>query len=170
MLAKNSRTDIDPHHNYLHRSLMHKNKLEQHHFSIQRHAVQRLLRLVLDAAPTPIAGFLGGNERTVHCILALCDIENIDAVRNTLLRWKQQKTCLLATYASSNEAAKELAAWQCEFFPETSVGNLMHLNIRTDTSGRIEAELHGKGTLHTDEIWPLEMQEDGGLYPASDNS
>jgi len=138
----------------------------QRNFSIQRHAVQQLLRLALDAAPAPVSGLLGGHGDSVACVLPLNDKQAVDTVQGTLKRWQQQGMSLLAVYASDTDAAAQLSALQVGFPDLPGIAQLPRLNIRTDTKGRIEAELQGG---NSGEIWPLQMQEDGGLYPFTDN-
>jgi len=149
---------------------MRKNLPVRHRFSIQRHAVQRLLRLALDAAPAPVSGLLGGHDDVVDCVFPLAKADDVDEVRDTLLLCRQQGRDLLATYASTADSVKKIAAWQAENFPDKALDSILHVQIRTDTDGRIEAELHAGSEPQGDEIWPLEMQEDGGLYPTGDNS
>jgi len=169
------RANIDPGRNYLHRSLMRTNTPCQYHFCIQRHAVQHLLRLALDAAPMPVSGLLGGRANVVDCVFPLDENGALDAARYALLRWQQEGMQLLATYSSEGNSSEENTmkkrlARMLAHIPASPAVHLPHLKIRTDTNGRIEVELHSGDTDQANEIWPLEMQEDGGLYPRRDNS
>jgi len=142
----------------------------QHNFSIQRHAVQQLLRLALDAAPAPISGLLGGHDDSVTCVLPLGSKHAPDSAQVTLKDWQQQGISLLAVYASDVDSAAAQGVLPVGLLNFPDIAQLPLLNIRTDTKGRIEAELQGGNRSDgTGEIWPLQMQEDGGLYPFTDN-
>ncbi len=174
---------------------MRTNTPGQHHFCIQRHAVQHLLRLALDAVPTPVSGLLGGRANVVDCILPLDENGGLDVARRVLLRWQEEGTQLLATYSSEEDTSegntsegntsegnsseedaseentmKKRLARMLAHIPASPAVPLPHLKICTGTNGRIEAELHSGDTDQANEIWLLEMQEDGGLYPRRDNS
>ncbi|MDX8391012.1 MAG: hypothetical protein R8K53_00330 [Mariprofundaceae bacterium] len=144
------------------------NRDPQYDFSIRRHAVQRLLRFALDAAPEPICGLLGGHQHNVEYVLPLHDqCEAQDGLKH----WQQQGIVLLATYASSSEAAAQLSALMVDVSDIAGVLQLPLLHIRTDMKGRIEAELQAANNADDSTvIWPLQMQEDGGLYPLAYNS
>ncbi|MDQ6987354.1 MAG: hypothetical protein Q9M25_06090 [Mariprofundaceae bacterium] len=142
----------------------------QHNFSIQRHAVQQLLRLALDAAPAPISGLLGGHDDSVAYLLPLGGKHAVDVALATLKDWQQQGISLLAVYASDTDAATAQSPLPVDLLNFPGITQLPLLNIRTDTKGRIEAELRGGNRADgAGEIWPLQMQEDGGLYPFTDN-
>jgi len=149
---------------------MSENPTLKHSFSIQRHAVQRLFRQALDAAPAPVAGFLGGHGDVVDSVFPVENADNIAEVRDSISLCHQQGRRVLATYASAEDSAKTITARQAECLTDMVTDAMFHVHIHTDTRGRIDVELHGKCELEGDEIQPLEMQEDGGLYPTSDNS
>ncbi len=149
---------------------MHSEANLQRDFSIQRHAVQQLLRLALDAFPASVSGLLGGHGDSVEYVLPMNGKQAVGIAQDTLKRWQKQGISLLAVYASDADSAARLSALPVTFPDFPSIKQLPRLNIRTDTKGRIEAELQGgNNAAGNSEIWPLQMQEDGGLYPFTDN-
>jgi len=134
-------------------------------FSIQRHAVQQLLRLALDASPEPVRGLLGGREQRVETVLAVQADADKGSIRAAVRAWHREGLHLLAAY-SSGEAAQALSA--VGLLPGGETAELPQLIINTDTQGRIEATLYACDSTGKPHACLLEMQEDGGLYPLAD--
>ena len=135
----------------------------RHAFSIRRHVTQQLLRLALDAEGRDLRGLLGGRA---HCVESM--LVNDDDIATSVQDWKHKGLEVLATFSTQAISPGDIAA-SFTALPASlraRIGELPVLRIRTDTKGRIETELHGSAPDGGAEIWPLEMQEDGGLYPS----
>jgi len=158
-------SDIDPCHICHHRSLMTQTLPPSGTFSIQRHAVQQLLRLALDASPEPVRGLLGGRQHSVEMVLAVKGDADKESVRAAVQAWHARGLHLLAAYCSG-EAAQALSA--VGLLPGGETAELPQLIINTDTQGRIEATLYACDSTDKPHACLLEMQEDGGLYPLVD--
>lgn len=159
--------NIDPAHKCPHRSRMSDLSASaspgRHAFSIRRHVVQQLLRLALDAEGRDICGLLGGRAHSVECML-LNDNDIAAAMRD----WQREGLQALALFSTRAAPSDEIAASFAALSEDlrARIERLPVLRIRTDTKGRIETELHGGAQDGGSDIWPLEMQEDGGLYPS----
>lgn len=158
--------NIDPCHICHHRSHMSQATPVPDGFSIRRHAVQQLLRQTLDAAPGPVFGLLGGHNNHVESVLSLHDMVDADGIQDALQIWQDKKLRLLASFSNEQNTLEPTA-----LLPDaisSALPSLPQLIIRSDTKGRIEAVLLTHPSNTQTQTCPLEMQEDGGLYPLLD--
>jgi len=158
--------NIDPCHICHHRSHMSQTAFLENGFSIQRHAVQQLLRQALDAEPPGICGLLGGHADNVEAVLSLHSTFEKDAIHDTLETWRSKGIRPLATY--SNEQSTSVPTTLLPDAISAILSSLPRLIIRSDTKGRIEAVLLAQASNTLTQACSLEMQEDGGLYPLAD--
>jgi len=131
--------------------------------------VQQLLRRTLDAAPLPVIGLLGGHEQSVEYACAIHpDTQQTEGdIDKVLSHWREEGIEFIAIYSSERPP---LPGAPGKRFPDLPL-----VLLNTDTKGRIEASLlmrqsGPEGTESNTLSCPLEMQEDGGLYPSRDKS